>query len=278
MADNATLPATGDVIAADDIGGVKFQRVKIVHGADGVNGGDVATGNPLPVALDSASLSALETTELGATTLAALETTTAVQGAAGTAADAWFMRIADLSTPNVVKVLGPSTAPVASDMSMVVALSPNSAKVTPAMQAARTLVCITYTATNAAAADTLLTTTINRGGTTSTATSHAVTAGKTLRITGIVLSLRTTTAATPWGLLSVRMNASGAAIISSPVILPVGVAGTAAVAGNTGFSNPCFDDGLEFSGANQLGFSFANNVNTNVTNFSVFGYEYTTPA
>lgn len=35
MADNSTLPATGDVIASDDVAGVKYQRVKIAVGADG---------------------------------------------------------------------------------------------------------------------------------------------------------------------------------------------------------------------------------------------------
>lgn len=56
MADNTTLNAGtgGDVIGSDDIGGVKFQRVKLIHGADGVNDGDVASGNPLPVAVGTA--------------------------------------------------------------------------------------------------------------------------------------------------------------------------------------------------------------------------------
>ena len=51
MADNTTLNtgSGGDVIATDDISGVKFQRVKLIHGADGTNDGDVASGNPLPV-------------------------------------------------------------------------------------------------------------------------------------------------------------------------------------------------------------------------------------
>lgn len=49
MADNSTLPGTGDVVAADEIAGVKFQRVKLIHGADGTNAGDVAAGNGLPV-------------------------------------------------------------------------------------------------------------------------------------------------------------------------------------------------------------------------------------
>jgi hypothetical protein len=39
----------GDIVGADDIGGVKFQRVKVIIGADGVNDGDLAAGNPLPV-------------------------------------------------------------------------------------------------------------------------------------------------------------------------------------------------------------------------------------
>lgn len=51
MADNTQLnPGSGgDVIAADEINGVKYQRVKLVHGADGVSAGDVHEDNPLPV-------------------------------------------------------------------------------------------------------------------------------------------------------------------------------------------------------------------------------------
>lgn len=51
MADNTTLNAGvgGDTIATDDIGGVKFQRIKLIHGADGTNAGDVSAANPLPV-------------------------------------------------------------------------------------------------------------------------------------------------------------------------------------------------------------------------------------
>lgn len=50
MADDTrlNLGAGGDLIATDDIAGTKFQRVKLIHGADGVNDGDVATANPLP--------------------------------------------------------------------------------------------------------------------------------------------------------------------------------------------------------------------------------------
>jgi hypothetical protein len=49
--DNTTLNVgtAGDVIASDDIGGVKFQRVKLIHGPDGTNAGDISQQNPLPV-------------------------------------------------------------------------------------------------------------------------------------------------------------------------------------------------------------------------------------
>lgn len=52
MADNTTLNAGagGDVIATDDIGGVKYQRVKLSIGADGA-AADVHAFNPLPVNL-----------------------------------------------------------------------------------------------------------------------------------------------------------------------------------------------------------------------------------
>src|SRR5262249_50944180 len=53
VADNATLPLTGTggvtlLVATDDVGGVQFQRVKVVWGADGV-GNDTSAANPLPV-------------------------------------------------------------------------------------------------------------------------------------------------------------------------------------------------------------------------------------
>lgn len=51
MADNIELDAGsgGATIAGDEISGVVYQRVKLIHGADGSNDGDVATANPLPI-------------------------------------------------------------------------------------------------------------------------------------------------------------------------------------------------------------------------------------
>lgn len=154
-------------------------------------------------------------------------------------------------------------------------------RVTDTAQTGRVLFAINYNATNAAAADTLLTTlVVNRGGTATTGqTSVAVTSGKTLRICAANVSVRTTTAATPWGVLTLRMNPSGAAVLASPVVAQFAVSGSAAVAGNSGsVSFSLGDEGVEFSGTNQIGLSFANNVNTNVTAVTLIGYEYTTPS
>lgn len=51
MADNTTITeGVGKVIASDEIAGVNYQRIKLIHGADGTNDGDVSSANPLPTA------------------------------------------------------------------------------------------------------------------------------------------------------------------------------------------------------------------------------------
>lgn len=66
MADNTVLNAGsgGDTVASDDIGGVKYQRVKMVYGNDGVALGDVSNSNPLPISIEGAM------TEFGAVAVA----------------------------------------------------------------------------------------------------------------------------------------------------------------------------------------------------------------
>jgi hypothetical protein len=51
MADNFATNAGsgGSTFASDDITSVHYPRVKLVHGADGTNDGDISTANPLPV-------------------------------------------------------------------------------------------------------------------------------------------------------------------------------------------------------------------------------------
>lgn len=50
MADNVAITAgTGTTIGADEIAAVKYQRIKMILGADGTNDGDVSSANPMPV-------------------------------------------------------------------------------------------------------------------------------------------------------------------------------------------------------------------------------------
>ena len=55
MADNIVVtPGTGATIAADDVSGVLFQRIKPAFGADG-SATDVSSANPLPVTVANAN-------------------------------------------------------------------------------------------------------------------------------------------------------------------------------------------------------------------------------
>ena len=53
---SALSGATNVSVAADEILGIKYQRVKLVLGADGVNGGDVSSANPMPISAASLPL------------------------------------------------------------------------------------------------------------------------------------------------------------------------------------------------------------------------------
>ena len=49
-ADNVTVTeGVGKTIGFDSIGGVNYQRMKLIHGADDTNSGDISTSNPFPI-------------------------------------------------------------------------------------------------------------------------------------------------------------------------------------------------------------------------------------
>lgn len=78
MADNVTANSGsgGATFATDDISSVHYPRTKLIHGADGVNDGDVSTANPLPVMQtpsDTWAYAAIAATASGDTTLVAAQ-------------------------------------------------------------------------------------------------------------------------------------------------------------------------------------------------------------
>ena len=94
MADTFQASAgTGDgvVFASDDIGpGVHYPRVKLVHGADGTNDGDISTANPLPVRVlpvAAGGCSIFRSIDLD-------ESEEEVKGSAGTVYGCWFSNLA----------------------------------------------------------------------------------------------------------------------------------------------------------------------------------------
>lgn len=76
MTDNTTLNtgSGGDVIATDDISGVKHQRVKVEFGADGT-ASDVSVTNPLPIQELHASTAAVTSVNSSATSVTLLSLT-----------------------------------------------------------------------------------------------------------------------------------------------------------------------------------------------------------
>lgn len=60
MPDNVGYtPGVGATVAADEIGGVLYQRVKMIHGADGI-AHETSDGNPLPVKAVDELIEAIE--------------------------------------------------------------------------------------------------------------------------------------------------------------------------------------------------------------------------
>jgi hypothetical protein len=102
MADNTVinLQSGGDSIATDDIAGVKVQRVKLIHGVDGVNDGDVASSNPLPVTVGNTptvNLSATDRTKLDAAATPATQPVSGTVTATGPLTDTQ-LRAANVNT------------------------------------------------------------------------------------------------------------------------------------------------------------------------------------
>lgn len=107
MADNTTLPGTGEIYASDDVGGlgVKWQRVKACFGVDGT-ANDVSALTPLPVQISPQTNGGLTTWTL--TALGGVNSNS-VKGSAG---QLYGWQITNLSAAKrYVKLYNGSAAP-----------------------------------------------------------------------------------------------------------------------------------------------------------------------
>ena len=117
MADNVTLNSGtgGSVVGADDISSVWYQRIKLVHGVDGTNDGDVARTNPLPTVPFYSTRSDTYTTTANGTTVdvstkPCTKFSLQVKGT-GAAATAWNIILeGSLDNTNFTQILQHSSA------------------------------------------------------------------------------------------------------------------------------------------------------------------------
>lgn len=141
----------------------------------------------------------------------------------------------------------------------------------------RSKVILSLTKTTSITTEALVTLTQKKGdATTTTGTSYAVTAGKTLRIQSILLSATLTTAGITAVAIRLREGASGGGALSltSDIISEVEVSANTATIGVSGQQLINFPDGLEITGGQIIGFSeLATTVDAAVT-IVLTGYEY----
>ncbi len=115
-----------------------------------------------------------------------------------------------------------------------------------------------------------------RDGTASaTATTIAVTSGKRLRVQAIIVSARSTGATVLSARVALRMNPSGAATATSPIIAIASCTQQAAALAEAGDTQTIsFPDGLEISGTQQIGLTQVCSGTAGVVYASIVGYEY----
>jgi len=145
MADNTTLNvgAGGDIIASDDIGGIKHQRVKVVLGIDGVSNGDISSTNPMPTRVPQVT----GTSRSGITS--ATVSTSTVLMAANTARNGWLVRNTHATASIWINELG--VAAVATQPSLEIKagelfISPEAYVVTTGINILSTTASVPYTA------------------------------------------------------------------------------------------------------------------------------------
>lgn len=194
---------------------------------------------------------------------------------------------------NVAAVKAASTAAVATDPAVVVAVSPNNTVATTAptitkgtqgangwttqdlKDGGRVIKTYVATATAGVTTEGILTLTpyadMTAGG---TATTFAVTSGKRLRLQSMVLTWRNNTAAAGGVTVRFRVNSAGAAIVSSPVQFALNATTTGATIGQGATSVLTFPDGLELSGTMQFALTQLAVGAVVGLDVSVIGYEY----
>lgn len=139
----------------------------------------------------------------------------------------------------------------------------------------RSLIIIGATAVAGVTTEALLTLTKYTNGVAGTAaTSIAVSAGKILRIMSMNVTERNTSAAAGAVQIRLRMNPTGASLLTSPVQCSALASTSVAVTGQGGQSFTNFPEGIELSGTMQISISQLAVAAANQFDIQLIGYEY----
>ena len=106
----------------------------------------------------------------------------------------------------------------------------------------------------------------------STGTSFAVTAKSSLKLQQICVTTKNAGAAGQGVIVRVRVNPTGAATVSSPVVLSIGAGTNLAIAGVVNTTCSQFGDGTELAGTNQIAISQIGTA-TAGNDVTITGYE-----
>jgi hypothetical protein len=252
---------------------------------DGTRDGTVKAASTAALAADTALVVAVSPNNSVAVTAASLPlpagaATAAKQPALGTAgsASADVLSVQGVASMTALKVDGSAvTQPVSGTVTITPpTLTKGSQGATgistqDLKDAGRVMKCFTGTFTAATSEAMVTLTPVADGVAGSTGTTFAVTTAKRLRIVSMTVTTRNAGAAVQGVVCNLRMNPSGAAIVSSPLLATVG-AGTNVATANVVDSGSAPLD-LEFSGTMQLGVSQVGTATAGNT-VTVCGYEY----
>ena len=230
-------------------------------------------------------------------------TVTANQGTANTAANAWFAKITDGTNTGAVKAA--STAAVAADPALVVAVSPNNTvgitvpTLTKGTQGAtglsvqslidagrntRIFMLDAFTAAPVVEAVQSVVQWYGNAAVAATTQPAVVPTGKTLRLTGYKIMYQSL-ATVGCAVVRVRANTAGLGVLASPLVYSFEAgsgagATTTAMTGGMTVETGSFPDGLELPAGTGVAFSMAGYGPTGTltlegtTRFAVYGFEY----
>lgn len=179
-----------------------------------------------------------------------------------------------VSVTNWPATFWPATQPISGAVS--VSNLPATQTTREVTNTGRATVALTYTAT-ATTTDTVVGALIKSmaGVAAAGAQSIQVTVGKTLRLLAANMQIRTTTAALPWSVVTLRLSATTTCAVTSSVLAYLAAGGTAATIGNVGQFSTQFPEGLDVPTGSSVCISVSGNVATNVITFSAQGFEFT---